>query len=71
LEQLKAAILELNPQQRQRLALWFEEHRRELLGEQDDELNEAQKAELLRRRDQAAAHPELGCHYRTCARAAS
>ena len=59
LEQLESAILELTPDQRQRLAVWFEEHRRELLGYDGDELSEAHEAEILRRRDQAIAHPEL------------
>jgi hypothetical protein len=59
LEQLESAILELSPEQRQRLAVWFEEHRRELLGDEGDELTDAQKTELLRRREQAEAHPEL------------
>jgi hypothetical protein len=59
LEQLEAAILELPSSDRQRLALWFEENRRELLGDESDELTEQQKAEILRRRDLAVAHPEL------------
>ncbi len=59
LKQLESAILELTPGQRQRLAVWFEEHRRELLGDDGDELSEAHEAEILRRRDQAIAHPEL------------
>jgi hypothetical protein len=59
LEQLELAILELTPEQRQRLAVWFEEHRRELLGDDGDELSKAHQAEILRRRDQAIAHPEL------------
>ena len=59
LEQLESAILELTPAERQRLAIWFEEHRRELLGGEGDELTDDQKAEILRRRDQAMAHPEL------------
>ena len=60
-EQLESAILALPPDERQRLALWFEEHRHELLGdtEADDDLTEDQKAEILRRRDLALAHPEL------------
>ena len=59
LQQLESAILALPPQERQRLALWFEEHRHELLGdtEADDDLTEEQQAEILRRRD--LAHPEL------------
>jgi len=60
LEQLESAILELSPQERQRLAVWFEENRRELLGDDDsDELTEEQQAEIVRRRDLALAHPEL------------
>ena len=60
LEQLESAILELTPQERQRLAVWFEENRRELLGDDDsDDLTEEQQAEIIRRRDFALAHPEL------------
>lgn len=59
LEQLENAILELKPEERQRLAVWFEEHRPELLGGADDEITAEQEAEILRRRDQASAHPEL------------
>ena len=59
LEQLENAILGLKPEERQRLAVWFEEHRPELLGDADDEITELQEAEILRRRDQALAHPEL------------
>ena len=60
LEQLENAILELTPQERQRLAVWFEENRRELLGDDDsDKLTKEQQAEIVRRRDLALAHPEL------------
>ena len=59
LEQLEAAIVELPPNERQRLAPWFEENRRELLGDDADDLSDEQKAEILRRHDLAAAHPEL------------
>ncbi len=59
LEQLENAILDLAPKERQRLAVWFEENRRELLGDEPDELSEEQMAELVRRRDLALAHPEL------------
>jgi hypothetical protein len=60
LEQLETAILELTPQERQRLAVWFEENRHELLGDGDsDELTEEQQAEIVRRRDFARTHPEL------------
>jgi len=60
LEQLESAILELTPQERQRLAVWFQENRRELLGDDDsDALTEEQQAEIIRRRDFALARPEL------------
>ena len=59
LEQLESAILRLTPEERQRLAVWLEENRRELLGDESDELTEEQMAEVVRRRDLALAHPEL------------
>jgi hypothetical protein len=59
LEQLESAILGLTPEERQRLAVWFEENRRELLGDEPDELTADQEAEIARRRDLPLAHPEL------------
>lgn len=60
LEQLESAILELTPDERQRLAVWFEENRHELVGDDDsDELTNEQEADIVRRRDFALAHPEL------------
>lgn len=60
LEQLESAILELSLRERQRLVVWFEENRRELLGDGGlDELTEEQQAEIVRRRDFALVHPEL------------
>ena len=59
LEQLESAILGLTPEERQRLAVWFEENRRELLGDDSGELTEDQETEVIRRRDLAMAHPEL------------
>ena len=59
LEQLESAILGLTPEERQRLAVWFEENRHELLGDERDGLTEEQEAEVIRRRDLALAHPEL------------
>ncbi len=59
LEQLESAILGLRPEERRQLAIWFEENRRELLGDDADELTDEQKAEVLRRRDLAVANPEL------------
>ena len=48
LEQLESAIVALPPDERWRLAEWFEEHLSELLGE--DDLSEEQKEEILHRR---------------------
>lgn len=59
LEQLESAIRDLTDEERQRLALWFEENRRELLGNDQDELSAEQQAAVLRRRDLALANPEL------------
>ncbi len=59
LEQLESAILGLTPEERQRLAVWFEENRHELLGDESDGLTKEQEAEVIRRRDLAVALPEL------------
>jgi hypothetical protein len=59
LEQLEEAILDLSSEERRRLALWFDENRQELVGDDSDELSDQQKTEVLRRRDLALAHPEL------------
>ena len=59
LEQLESAILGLTRPERRRLAVWFEENRRELLGDDLDDLTKEQEAEIIRRRDFAVAHPEL------------
>jgi hypothetical protein len=58
-EQLENAILGLTTEERQRLAVWFEENRRELLGEEADELSDEQQVEVGRRGELAMAHPEL------------
>ena len=58
LEQLKSSILSLAPEERKQFACWFEEHRHDLV-EDGDELTTEQQAEILRRREQALAHPEL------------
>ena len=59
LDKLEQAILDLKPEERQRLAVWFEENRQELLGDDSDEMSEEQEAEIIRRRELALAHPEL------------
>ena len=59
LEQLEEAILDLSSEERQRLALWFDENRDELVGDVSGELSEEQRTEVLRRRDLALANPDV------------
>ena len=59
LEQLESSILSLVPEERKQFARWFEEHRHDLMQDDDGELSSDQQAEILRRRVQALAHPEL------------
>jgi len=61
LEQLESSILALKPEERKQFARWFEEHRDDLIpgNSEDEELTSEQRAEVLRRREQALAHPEL------------
>jgi hypothetical protein len=61
LEQIEARILELPPEERRRFAVWYEAHRKDLLPEleEEEDLADEQRAEILRRRDLALAHPEL------------
>jgi hypothetical protein len=60
LEQLESSILALEPEERKQFAQWFEEHRDKLISsDEDDELTPEQQAKILRRREQALAHPEL------------
>lgn len=58
-EQIEASLLKLPPAERAAFANWFDAHRHELVA---DDLSEAQKAELLRRRQEYAEHPERFVH---------
>jgi recombinational DNA repair ATPase RecF len=59
-DQLETALQALSPGERRKFINWLDEHRDELIDAVDDlNLTEEQKAELLRRREQALAHPEL------------
>lgn len=59
-DQLETALRALSPEERRTFIHWLDEHRDELIDAADDfSLTEEQKAELLRRRDEALAHPEL------------
>jgi hypothetical protein len=56
-EQVESTILELAPAERRQLLLWLDEHRHELFCD-GGEVTDAQKAELLRRRQEYFDHPE-------------
>ena len=59
-DQLETALQALPPEERRKFIHWLDEHRDELIDAADDlDLTEEQKAELLRRREEALAHPEL------------
>ena len=57
IEQVETAIRGMPPEERRRLLLWLDEHRYELFAGADD-VTDAQKAELLRRRKEYLEHPE-------------
>ena len=56
-EQITTTLLQLPPEERRRFADWFYEHEEELTGPVD--IHPDVKAEILRRRDEVDAHPEL------------
>jgi hypothetical protein len=58
-EQIEASLLKLPSAQRAAFADWFYEHEDELLGSDDNEIHPEVQAEILRRRAEARAHPEL------------
>jgi hypothetical protein len=57
-EQIEATLLKLPPAERAAFANWFYEHEDELLGSDDQEVHPEVQAEILRRREEALAHPE-------------
>jgi hypothetical protein len=58
-EQLEDSLMRLAREERRRFARWFYEHENSILEPQgDDEIHPAIEAEILRRRDEADAHPE-------------
>ncbi len=57
-EQIEATLLKLSPEERRRFADWFYRHEDELLGEEEGKIHPEIKAEILRRREEALAHPE-------------
>ena len=57
-EQIEATIEAMPVSERRKFVRWFDAHRDELLAADDFALSEAQKAELLQRRQEYDAHPE-------------
>ena len=55
-EQLEQTVLKLPHEERRRFLDWLYEHEEELLG--PDYIHPEVQAEILRRRDEALAHPE-------------
>ena len=55
-EQLEQNVLGLSPEERQRFLDWLYEHEEELRG--PNYIHPEVKAEILRRRDSALAHPK-------------
>jgi hypothetical protein len=59
LDQLEQKVLSLPREERRKFARWFYEHENEIVEpHNDDEISPAVRAEILRRRDEALAHPE-------------
>lgn len=61
IEQLEKSLLQLSREERRRFAHWFYQHEHEIVESQseDEEIQPDVKTEILRRRDEALAHPEL------------
>jgi hypothetical protein len=57
-EQLEQSVLQLSVEERRQLLDWMDDHRHELLPDEDD-IHPSVQAEVVRRRDEALAHPEL------------
>lgn len=58
-EQLESKIRELSLEERRQFADWFDDHRAELIDENDFELSEEQKAEILRRKKEFLTNPSI------------
>jgi hypothetical protein len=56
-EQLEQSVMQLSEAERRQFAQWFYEHEDELAGPED--IHPTAQAEILRRRDEVVAHPEL------------
>jgi len=59
-EQMGNTLLCLSREERRQFARWFYAHESEILDPQpDEEISPDLKTEILRRREEALAHPEL------------
>ena len=58
-EQIEHTLLQLPPEEHRRFVDWFYQHEDELVGTDHDDIHPEVKAEILRRRDEVMAHPEL------------
>ena len=57
LDQLEQQVLGLPREERRRFARWFYEHENEIV--EPDEIDMAIRSEIISRRDESLAHPEL------------
>ena len=57
-EQIETSVLQLPQADRRRFLNWLYEHEDELLGSDEGEIHPEVQAEILRRREEALAHPE-------------
>jgi hypothetical protein len=57
-EQIEQSVLQLSADERRQFVQWFFEHADELAGLDDNDIHPEVKAEILRRRNEADAHPE-------------
>ena len=55
-EQLESAIKALRPEERERFAGWFDDHRHELIRRR--EIDDAQQREVLARLEEARTNPD-------------
>jgi hypothetical protein len=59
-EQIEKTLLELPSEERRQFVDWFYEHESEILHPQDEDyIHPSVKAEILRRRDELVANPDL------------
>jgi hypothetical protein len=59
LDQLEQKVLSLPREERRKFARWFYENENQIVEPHNaDEISPAVRAEILRRRDEALAHPE-------------